>query len=144
MAATPDSEDDGSIESDKITETANAQEEEGLKALEALLSDQIEAIDEDGEKLKEFIATLHFQHGVNSEASHAVQQVVRNILLELINEHEPVTIKEAGDALWAELLHIRAEVEEMAEKVEDAEEGETDAEAENDQQMSLNGLEELN
>jgi hypothetical protein len=141
MATTQDMEDGGSAESnepadDEATQVAN------FEAVKEQLSAEVDAIDEDGDKLKEFILALNFQQGVNREASSAVQQVVRRILNALIKEHDEVTVAEAGDALWSELLFMRRQFLEQA-AAGGADESEADDEGGGGTQTTLGALEEL-
>lgn len=142
MATTQDTEDSGTVDSDESTDAGDVQVAD-FEAVKQQLSAEVDAIDEDGDKLKEFILTLHFQQGVNHEVSPAVQQVVRNTLNALISEHDEVTSAEAGDALWRELLFMRRQLLEQVAEAAEAAEGEGNDASGGGTQTTLEALEDL-
>lgn len=94
---------------------------EGLGDIEAQISQQFEAIEADGEKLTGLIKHMYIKVGVNAEAKDGVRVTVHELINELIDEHDQVTLAEVTAGLWSELLLINHQLAAAKEAAADAE-----------------------
>jgi hypothetical protein len=139
MAASPDENGEDSTETEN---GADANDDDGGFDVEALLEAQFEAIEEHGEQITELMKAAHFQIGVDNDTSDEVQQAVRALMQEIINEHDEVSTVEVADAMWSELLFISSKLQEDPDEA-DAEndaESEVDAEDDGNEQAKLDDI----
>lgn len=133
MAASPDENDEDSTE---LENTADGDDESDGFDVKALLEAQFEAIEEDGQEITELIKVAHFTLGVDGETSNAVQQAIRGLVKEIMDEHEDVTTAEVSDALWSELLVISSNLHEDPDDSENV----TDAESNGNEQAKIDDI----
>lgn len=130
MAASQDADGEDSTDIENAADATGG--EDGGFDVKALLDAQLEAIEENGEQITNLIKVVRLQAGVDSDASAEVQQEVRAFLHHLMDEHDAVSVAEAADAMWSELLFISDQNAEDPEKNEAAGDREADANADAD------------